>query len=68
MPKITYDPEVEILSIRINESKIADSDIQENCVIDYDKDGNIVNIDVTEIDLTKILSINKNNPSVEIKK
>ena len=68
MPEITYDPEVKILSIRIKNSKITDSDIQKNCVIDYDKDKNIVNIDVTEIDLNKILSANKNNPSVEIKK
>lgn len=55
MNKINYDPEVGILSIRISKKKSTDSDIFNNCVIDYDKDGQVVNIDVMDIDLEKVL-------------
>ena len=51
MPEVKYDPEVKILMITLSHEKIVDSDIIKNCVFDYDKDGNIVSIEVTDINL-----------------
>ena len=55
MSNIHYDSEVGILSIRISKKKSTDSDVFKNCVIDYDSNGHIVNIDIMDIDLEKIL-------------
>jgi uncharacterized protein YuzE len=60
MSKISYDQKVKILSIRLKEGKIADTDVQKNCIIDYDKDGEIINIDILDSNLEKILTKNKN--------
>ena len=62
MPNIIYDKESNILSISFSKNKIKDSDIQQNCVVDYDSKGEIVNIDVLDIDLASVLSINKKKP------
>ncbi|MFA7685352.1 MAG: DUF2283 domain-containing protein [Candidatus Gracilibacteria bacterium] len=59
MAQVSYDPEVNILSIKLNDHKIADSDMEDHCVIDYDKDVNIVNIDLMEVNLEKLLKISK---------
>lgn len=59
MAQVSYDPEVNILSIKLNNHKIIDSDMEDHCVIDYDKDGNIVNIDLMEVNLEKLLKISK---------
>lgn len=59
MAQVSYDSEVNILSIRLNDHKIVDSDTEDHCVIDYDKDGNIVNIDVMKVNLEKLLKIGK---------
>lgn len=67
MTKITYDPEVKILMIRLNKRKIADSDLHGNCVVDYDSKGDIVNIEVMDINIEDILTVNKENPLIEIK-
>ncbi|MDD3861295.1 MAG: DUF2283 domain-containing protein [Candidatus Gracilibacteria bacterium] len=55
MPKINYDADVKILSVRLSKNKIVDSDMKDNCVIDYDKDGNIVNIDLMGVNLENLL-------------
>jgi len=55
MPKIHYDPEVKILSIRFRDEKSVDSDVNDNVVLDYDKDGHIVNIDVMEVNLEDMI-------------
>jgi len=59
MADISYDPEVKILSIKMSDNKIADSDMEDHCVIDYDKDGKIVKIEVLEANLEKLLKSSK---------
>lgn len=56
-PKIVYQKKDSILSIRFRKEKSVDSDIQGNVVIDYDKNGNIVNIDIMDIDLNKLVGV-----------
>lgn len=51
MPTITYDKESEILTLQLSKKKSVDSDVQDNAVVDYDKDGNIVAIDIMNIDM-----------------
>ncbi len=45
-PKIFYDKENKVLSFEIKEAKSVDSDIQGNFVIDYDKNGEIVRVNI----------------------
>lgn len=45
-PKISYDKESKVLSIMFRKSKSADSDIQGNIVIDYDKKGEVVRLNL----------------------
>lgn len=66
MAKVYYDPEVKILNISIKKGKIIDSDMQGNCVIDYDKNGDIVNIEVLEINLEEILKAKKRGLDIDI--
>lgn len=44
LPKISYDKESKVMSIELKSAKSADSDIQRNVVIDYDKTGEVVRI------------------------
>ena len=55
MPQINYNPEVKILSIKFNEENSVDSDVIDNVVLDYDKDGHIVNIDVMEVNIEDVI-------------
>ncbi|MFA5948112.1 MAG: DUF2283 domain-containing protein [Candidatus Gracilibacteria bacterium] len=57
MSEIAYDKETKILSITVNYNKIIDSDINNDLVIDYDKDGKIVNIDVLNINLEELINL-----------
>lgn len=59
MAKINYDPEVKILSIRLLNKKSVDSDIKDNVVLDYDESGNLVNIDIMELNLEDLLNAKK---------
>ena len=45
-PKIYYDRESNVLSIEVKKSKSVDSGIQGNAVIDYDRRGEIVRINL----------------------
>ncbi len=63
MQKIEYDPEGRILKIRFHRGKTVDSEIKGNLVLDYDKDGKLVKVDVMEIDLEDFIGIDS-----EIKK
>lgn len=45
-PKISYNRESQVLEIEVNKAKSIDSDIQGNVVIDYDKKGKIVRINL----------------------
>ncbi len=49
MSKVIYDKNSHTMSIRIKRSKSVDSDVQDNIVIDYDKSGNIVNIEIMNV-------------------
>lgn len=60
MAKIKYNKQAKILSIRLDEEKSVDSDIKKNIVVDYDKHGNIVNIDIMNINLDEFSKINFN--------
>ena len=51
MPKIQYHEKEKILSIRLSENKSVDSDVQNNIVIDYDKDGKVVNLEIMPVSL-----------------
>ena len=53
MPKINYDQEAGILSIKVSNKKSVDSDAQKNIVMDYDKDGDITKIEIMSVDLNE---------------
>jgi uncharacterized protein YuzE len=45
--KINYDPEVDILRIKFNDTAIEESDEEKpGMILDYDIDGNIVGIEI----------------------
>lgn len=47
--KITYDPEVDVLRIVFNNLPIEESDEEKpGFVIDYDRDGNIVGLEILD--------------------
>lgn len=50
-PKVKYDKKVNILSFRISSKKSVDSEMQGNIVVDYDKEGNIVNLDIMNVNI-----------------
>jgi len=57
MQKLEYDPEVKILKIRFQRGKSVDSEIIGNLVLDYDKDHNLLNVDVMDINLEDFIGI-----------
>lgn len=57
MQKLEYDPEVKILKIRFRRGKSVDSDIIGNLVLDYDKNGHLVKIDIMDINLEDFIDI-----------
>jgi uncharacterized protein YuzE len=53
--KVVYDQETDTLDLIFREERIAESDeIREGIIIDYDKDGRIVSVEV--IDASKHIS------------
>lgn len=42
--KISYDKESKVFSVEMKRAKSADSDIHDNVVIDYDKNGKVVRV------------------------
>ncbi len=47
--KITYDPEVDVLRIVLNNAEIEESDEEKpGVILDYDKDGNIVGLEILD--------------------
>lgn len=59
MPQIKYDPKVKILKIRLSRKKSVDSDIKDNIVVDYDKNGEICNIEIMKISLSEFMKKQK---------
>jgi uncharacterized protein YuzE len=62
-PQIKYDPKVNILSIRFSKKKSVDSDIKGNVVVDYDQNGDIVNLEIMKINLGEFL---KSKPAKDL--
>ncbi len=58
-PKIKYNSQNSILSLKFSKNKSIDSDINGNVVLDYDKDGNIVNIDIMKINIEDFVPLRK---------
>lgn len=56
-PKANYDKKVHILHIRFGKEKSVDSEVQGNLVVDYDKSGKIVNIEVMDFSLDEFLRV-----------
>lgn len=56
-PRIKYDSKVNILRINFANKKTVDSEAVGNVVIDYDQKGNIVNLEIMDIDLGEFLKI-----------
>lgn len=54
MKQISYDQEVKVLNIRLKKTKIADSDMFGDCIVDYDSKGNIINIEILDVKLDEI--------------
>jgi uncharacterized protein YuzE len=47
--KVTYDSEVDILRIVLNNTEIEESDEEKpGVILDYDKDGNIVGLEILD--------------------
>ncbi len=47
--KVTYDPEVDVLRILLSNAPIEESDENKpGVILDYDKDGNVVGLEVLE--------------------
>ena len=47
--RITYDPEVDVLRILLSNAAIEESDEDKpGVILDYDKDGNIVGLEILE--------------------
>ncbi len=47
--KVTYDPEVDVLRILFSQASIEESDEDKpGIIIDYDRDGNIVGLEILE--------------------
>lgn len=47
--KVTYDPEVDVLRIVFSNSPVEESDEDKpGVILDYDKDGNIVGLEVLD--------------------
>ena len=48
--KVTYDPEVDVLLIPFSNAPIEESDEDKpGVIIDYDKDGNIVGMEILDV-------------------
>lgn len=51
--KISFDKESNMLSIELSGGKSADSDISGNLVIDYDKNGKVIRINLYHFDFER---------------
>lgn len=51
MVKIAYDKQARILSLRVSSKKSVNSEVEDTIVIDRDKDGAIVNVDIMDVGL-----------------
>ena len=54
--KISYDKDSAVLSIEVKKAKSVDSDVSDNVVIDYDKKGEIVRVNLYSFDFNAFKS------------
>ena len=54
--KIIYDKKSRVLSVKVGKGKSVDSDIQDNVVLDYDKGGKIVRINLYDFSFSQFRS------------
>lgn len=52
-PKVKYDSEAKILSVRLSKGPSVDSDVKGNVVLDYDAKGNLVGVDIMKVSLSE---------------
>ena len=53
--RVTYDPEVDVLRILLSNAPIEESDEDKpGVILDYDKDGNIVGLEILELQTSPI--------------
>lgn len=52
-PKISYDKQAGVFSIEMKHVKSVDSDIQGNMVIDYDKKGEVVRVNLYDFSFSQ---------------
>jgi uncharacterized protein YuzE len=64
MAKIEYDKREKILSIRLSKKRSVDSDVRGNAVVDYDKDGRVVMIEIMPFTLEEFATINNYLPRI----
>ncbi len=56
--RVRYDEQVDILYIRFKETPYRESDeIKEGFIVDYDKDGNVIGIEI--MDVSEYLSLDE---------
>ncbi|PIY90865.1 MAG: hypothetical protein COY72_01180 [Candidatus Nealsonbacteria bacterium CG_4_10_14_0_8_um_filter_35_10] len=58
-PQVKYNKNSNILSIKLSKKKSVDSEIKGNIVIDFDENGEIVNIEIMKINLNEFARIQK---------
>ena len=47
--KVTYDPEVDVLSILLSDAAVEESDEEKpGVILDYDSNGNVVSIEILD--------------------
>ena len=47
--KVKYDPQVDVLSIRLSDAPVEESDEDKpGVILDYDKNGNVVGIEILD--------------------
>jgi len=54
-PKIAYDQESNVLSVEFRNAKSVDSDIHDNVVIDYDKAGKVVRVNMYNVNFSDFM-------------
>jgi uncharacterized protein YuzE len=64
-PHVRYDEVGNILYIRVAAGKIADSDVKDNMVIDYAKNGKILGIEILDFSLMDALKSPKAKRLIE---
>lgn len=55
--KISYDKESKVLSVEMQRGKSVDSDIHDNVVIDYDRRGRVVRVNLYDINFSAFKEI-----------